>query len=105
MMLFINAGLLALILISVARTYRRHPGRAPRGLQGLIEPVIFFIRDEVVKPNVGPRYEKFLPYLLTLFFLYPFWKPFRIIARLRKPNWKYCGHFYIGDFHISNHQL
>jgi F-type H+-transporting ATPase subunit a len=27
-----------------------------------------FVRDEIVKPNIGHHYEKYLPYLLTLFF-------------------------------------
>jgi F-type H+-transporting ATPase subunit a len=67
-MLFINATLLVLILTAVARGYKRNAGKAPKGIQAFIEPIIVFVRDEVVKPNVGPKYEKFLPYLLTLFF-------------------------------------
>lgn len=67
-MLFINAGLLLFVLISVSRAYKRNAGKAPRGLQGFIEPVILFVKDEIVKPNIGPRYERYLPYLLTLFF-------------------------------------
>jgi F-type H+-transporting ATPase subunit a len=68
LMLFINAVLLCIVLISVARAYRRNSGKAPKGLQSFIEPVVLFIRDEIVKPNIGPKYERFLPYLLTLFF-------------------------------------
>jgi F-type H+-transporting ATPase subunit a len=30
--------------------------------------VITFVRDEVAKPNLGTKYEKYLPYLLTVFF-------------------------------------
>lgn len=67
-MLFINAALLLLVFLSVAKGYKQNKGRAPRGLQSFFEPVILFIRDEVVKPNIGHRYEKFLPYMLTLFF-------------------------------------
>jgi F-type H+-transporting ATPase subunit a len=26
------------------------------------------VRDEIVKPNIGDKYERYLPYLLTLFF-------------------------------------
>jgi F-type H+-transporting ATPase subunit a len=33
-----------------------------------MEPVIVFVKDEIVKPNIGPKYERYLPYLLTLFF-------------------------------------
>lgn len=67
-MLLINATVLALMLLSVARSYRRNAGKAPSGLQSFIEPVVLFVKDEIVKPNIGPKYEKYLPYLLTLFF-------------------------------------
>lgn len=68
MMLFINATLLMVVLVSVSRAYRRNAGKAPSGLQSFIEPVIVFVKDEIVKPNIGPKYERYLPYLLTLFF-------------------------------------
>lgn len=67
-MLFINATLLLVILTAVARGYKKNAGKAPKGIQAFIEPIIVFVRDEVIKPNIGPKYEKFLPYLLTLFF-------------------------------------
>ncbi len=68
LMLFINAGVLLFILLSVARAYRKNTGKAPNGLQSFIEPIVLFVKDEIVKPNAGPKYEKYLPYLLTLFF-------------------------------------
>ena len=68
MMLFINATILLLILTSVARSYKRNSGKAPKGLQSFIEPIVLFVKDEIVKPNIGPHYERYLPYLLTLFF-------------------------------------
>jgi F-type H+-transporting ATPase subunit a len=67
-MLLINAGLLLLIFLGVAKAYKKNQGKAPSGIQSFFEPVIIFVRDEVVKPNIGHRYEKFLPYMLTLFF-------------------------------------
>jgi F-type H+-transporting ATPase subunit a len=67
-MLFINAIVLLLVLTSVARASKRNAGKAPKGLQSFIEPIIVFVRDEVVKPNIGHKYEAYLPYLLTLFF-------------------------------------
>jgi F0F1-type ATP synthase, subunit a len=33
-----------------------------------MEPVINFVKDEVAKPNLGHKYQKYLPYLLTVFF-------------------------------------
>jgi F-type H+-transporting ATPase subunit a len=67
-MLLINAVLMVVVLLAVARGYKRNAGKAPKGIQSFFEPVIIFIRDEIVKPNIGHGYEKFLPYLLTLFF-------------------------------------
>src|SRR5690606_2528043 len=62
------SGLMLLIFISVARKYNQNPGVAPKGLQGLMEPLILFVKDEIAKPFMGKNYAKFLPYLLTLFF-------------------------------------
>lgn len=66
--LFINAAVLILIFSAVARGYKKRDGLAPKGIQSFFEPIILYVRDEVVKPNIGPRYERYLPYLLTLFF-------------------------------------
>lgn len=67
-MLFINAAVLLVVLLLVVRGYKKNAGKAPRGIQAFIEPVVVFVRDEIVKPNAGPHYERYLPYLLTLFF-------------------------------------
>jgi F-type H+-transporting ATPase subunit a len=67
-MLFINAALLLMVMISVARAYRTNKGKAPKGLQSFIEPIVLFVKEEIVQPNIGPKYERYLPYLLTLFF-------------------------------------
>jgi F-type H+-transporting ATPase subunit a len=67
-MLLINATLLVLVFWSVAKGYKRNSAKAPKGIQSFIEPVIVFVRDEIVKPNIGHHYEKYMPYMLTLFF-------------------------------------
>ncbi len=63
-------GIFTWVMLSVARRYKRGEGvkTAPKGAQSLIEPIITFIRDEVAKPNLGYKYEKYFPYLLTVFF-------------------------------------
>jgi F-type H+-transporting ATPase subunit a len=66
--LFINSLVLILVFLAVARGYQKNAGRAPSGIQSFFEPIIVYIRDEIVKPNIGKGYEKYLPYLLTLFF-------------------------------------
>jgi F-type H+-transporting ATPase subunit a len=67
-MLLINAALLLLVFLAVAKGYEKNKGKAPTGIQAFFEPIIVFVRDEIVKPNIGHHYEKFLPYMLTLFF-------------------------------------
>lgn len=66
--LLIIAVILVWVFRAVANGYKRNAGKAPKGVQALFEPVIVYLRDEVVKPNIGDHYEKFFPYLLTLFF-------------------------------------
>lgn len=66
--LFISAVLLLVIFTSVSAAYKKNPKAAPKGLQSALEPVIVFVRDEIAKPNIGAKHEKFLPYLLTVFF-------------------------------------
>jgi F-type H+-transporting ATPase subunit a len=62
--------ILVLIMIGISKKYKQGIGttKAPTGFQNAVEPVITFIRDEVAKPNLGHKYEKYLPYLLTVFF-------------------------------------
>ncbi|HSU27776.1 MAG TPA: F0F1 ATP synthase subunit A [Chitinophagaceae bacterium] len=63
-------SLLVWIMLSIAKKYRKGEGvqTAPRGMQNMMETVISFIKDDVAKPNLGDRYYKYLPYLLTVFF-------------------------------------
>jgi F-type H+-transporting ATPase subunit a len=61
--------LLSIIFISIKRRYTRNPLRTPKGLQALLEPVILFVTDDIAKAAIGKGYEKYLSYLLTMFFL------------------------------------
>jgi F-type H+-transporting ATPase subunit a len=67
--LFISAIIIILIFTSIARSYTKREDMVPRGFQSLMEPLILFVRDDIVRPSIGEKkYEKYLPYLLTLFF-------------------------------------
>lgn len=68
--MIIAAILLIWLMMSVAKSYTtRGSKKAPKGLQSLMEPVIIFIRDEVVKPNIpGLSAERYTPFILTIFF-------------------------------------
>jgi F-type H+-transporting ATPase subunit a len=66
----ISVLLLIFIMIGIARRYTKGHGvrSAPTGFQNAVEPMITFIRDEVGKPNLGSGYERYMPFLLTVFF-------------------------------------
>ena len=67
--LFLSFTLIAWIFISIANSYKKRGTAAPKGMQSFFEPIIIYVRDEIVIPNVGEKkYATFLPYLLTLFF-------------------------------------
>ncbi|MDD2386067.1 MAG: F0F1 ATP synthase subunit A [Bacteroidales bacterium] len=65
--MMIVSVLLLLVFLSMAKAYKRNLGR-PKGLQALLEPVIMFVKDEIAFPNLGNKTNKFLPFLLTIFF-------------------------------------
>jgi len=58
------------VMLRIAKRYKSGVGvsSAPKGSQSLMEPVITFVRDEVSKPNLGKKSDKYLPFLLTVFF-------------------------------------
>jgi len=57
------------LLISIGNSYKRRGNKAPKGLQSWLEPVILFVRDDIARPSIGEeKYEKFMPFLLTVFF-------------------------------------
>jgi F-type H+-transporting ATPase subunit a len=68
--MIIALALFTWIMLRIAKKYKMGLGvtSAPRGSQGLLEPVIIFVRDEVAKPNLGKSYVRYLPFLLTIFF-------------------------------------
>ena len=64
-------GIVVVTFVTLANRYKRGIGRseAPRGVfQNMLEAMVVFLRDEVAKPNIGPKYERFLPFLLSAFF-------------------------------------
>lgn len=66
------AAVLCLItMLMAARAHARTTfggSRAPSGFGNGMEALVLFLRNEVVIPNVGPRGDKFVPFILTLFF-------------------------------------
>ena len=67
--IFISCFIMIWVFISVAKSYKRREGQAPKGLQSFLEPVIIFVRDDIAKASIGEKnYRKYLPFLLTIFF-------------------------------------
>lgn len=66
--LWLSILIILLVFFTVAASYKKRVGKAPKGIQSFIEPLIVFIRDEIAKPNIGYKYERFMPLLLTFFF-------------------------------------
>ena len=67
--MFIAIGLLLVLISGAAKKYKENGvHKAPTGFQNALEVVITFIRDEVGKSNLGHKYEKYMPYLLSVFF-------------------------------------
>jgi F-type H+-transporting ATPase subunit a len=56
------------VFISSARRYQQREGMAPRGMQSFIEPIYNFIKDDVAKAMIGPKYERYMPFIMSLFF-------------------------------------
>ncbi len=67
-------------VVIIKKKYVNGEGKAPSGLQSLMEPLFVFIRDEVTKPMIGEKhYERFQPFIMSLFFFILFCNLFGLI--------------------------
>jgi len=67
--MLMSVTILLIIFLSIASSYKKRVGKAPKGLQSFLEPLILFVRDDIAIPNIGPlKAHRFLPLLLTIFF-------------------------------------
>jgi F-type H+-transporting ATPase subunit a len=69
------------VLLSAAASHKRHmrDGGRRRGFAAGIEGLVLFLRDTVVLRNVGPHGERYVPFVLTLFFFILFANLFGLI--------------------------
>jgi len=84
--MILAALLLGWMFIGIARKYKRREGKAPSGLQSFIEPIYIFIRDDVGKSVIGPKYERFTPFLMAIFFFVLFLNLIGQVPFLGNPN-------------------
>ena len=62
-------GLMVLLFGRMAGSYKNRQGQAPTGMTNALEPLVLFLRDEIAIPNIGKeKADKFLPFLMTVFF-------------------------------------
>lgn len=68
--LLINSLLLVLIVLGVARWYRKRKPEdpSPKGFVGFMEMFVMMVNDDIIKSCIGKDYKKYAPYLLTAFF-------------------------------------
>ncbi len=66
--LFISVILILWMFLSAANGYKKRGEGAPKGIARVLEPLILFVRDDIARPSLGDRTDKYLPYLLTVFF-------------------------------------
>ncbi len=66
--LFITSIILIITFVIMAQSYSKDG--LPQGISKYLEPFVIFVRDDIAKANIGEKkYKKFMPYLLTAFFL------------------------------------
>ena len=66
--LLLSVFLLLVIFLSMGRAYKKRGVQAPKGVAGALEPIIMMLRNDVAKPIIGHKYEKYMGFLLTVFF-------------------------------------
>ena len=78
--LFMGAVLILLIMSNVARFYKKNGPVAPKGLAKYLEVLIVMVRDDIAKANINHhKYQKYVPYLLTIFFFILFLNVFGLL--------------------------
>lgn len=84
--MFIVAFLLLFVFIKVARFYKKNGAVAPKGIVSWMEPLVLFVRDDIGEPNIGEKKDKFMPYLLTVFFFILIGNLLGLIPWIGSPN-------------------
>ena len=82
MVLAVVAGATVLAFFAVA--FRR-PKLVPRGAQNLAEVGVLFVRDSILRPQLGKAGDKYLPFLVSIFFFVWLMNLFGIIPLLEFP--------------------
>ena len=69
LMLWVVAALVSIFVIIPIRKYLKKERPVPSGWMNVIEAIVSFIRDSIVKPNIGSKFtDTWAPMILTFFF-------------------------------------
>jgi len=66
--MLIGTIFLIVLVVKMALHYAKNTGKAPKGIYNLIEPLILFLRDDIARPTIGKRADKYMHFLLSIFF-------------------------------------
>ncbi|GII56396.1 ATP synthase subunit a [Planotetraspora thailandica] len=75
----------AVLVIIFAWSAFAKPQLVPRGMQNIGEKGYEFVRDQVARPFLGKDAERWMPLLLSLFFLILLWNFFGVIPLIQMP--------------------
>jgi F-type H+-transporting ATPase subunit a len=63
-MMWIASAILVVLAVLAVRT-RREP--VPRGLRGVVEAIVLFVRDQIARESIGAQADRFAGYLVSTF--------------------------------------
>lgn len=66
--IFLVLIIMLLLFGSAARKYKKNGIVAPSGMQSFLEPLVLFVRDDIARPSIGAQADRFVPFLLSVFF-------------------------------------
>jgi F-type H+-transporting ATPase subunit a len=67
--MLLSVALLLLMFLTAAKAYARFGMAPPKGFRAVLEPIILFVRDDIARSQISKeKADKFVPFLLTLFF-------------------------------------
>ena len=71
MQIWIVVAILIIVFLSCARWYKKRDAKsdAPKGFVGMMEMLVTYLNDDLIRPSIGEKhYKQYAPYLLTVFF-------------------------------------
>ena len=69
--IWIVVAILIILFLSCARWYKKRDAKsdAPKGFVGMMEMLVTYLNDDLIRPSIGEKhYKQYAPYLLTVFF-------------------------------------